>query len=155
MVKKVNCRRNDNHKKDSSGLFAIIDRFRNKKICVVGDIIADVFIYGKPYRLSREAPVVVIKHEDEVVCPGSAGNTINNLLALGAYVYPLGYIGNDSAGERIMEYFGRFKDIELGRIIRYDGCNHNQDKDPCRRYPHIKTAGNKDRQGYRQKTITS
>jgi len=109
-------------KKDSAELLSIIERFKQKKICVIGDIIADVFIYGKPYRLSREAPVVVIKHEDEIVCPGSAGNTINNLLALGAYVYPLGYMGNDEPGERIMEYFGRFKYIETRGIIRYDGA---------------------------------
>ncbi|MBP9560392.1 MAG: bifunctional hydroxymethylpyrimidine kinase/phosphomethylpyrimidine kinase [Syntrophorhabdaceae bacterium] len=99
----------------------IVDRFSKKRICVIGDIIADVFIYGKPYRLSREAPVVVIRHENEIVCPGSAGNTINNLLALGAHVYPLGFIGNDSPGERLMGYFARFKNIALDGIIRYDG----------------------------------
>ncbi|MCX5798306.1 MAG: hypothetical protein NTU90_01855 [Proteobacteria bacterium] len=43
----------------------LLEGFKGKKICVVGDIIADVFIFGKPYRLSREAPVVVVKHEEE------------------------------------------------------------------------------------------
>ena len=61
-----------------------LDNFAGKKICVVGDIIADVYIFGKPYRLSREAPVVVVKYEESKVYPGSAGNTINNLAALGA-----------------------------------------------------------------------
>ena len=60
----------------------IIDRFKEKKICVIGDIIADVYIFGKPYRLSREAPVVVIKYEGQKIFPGSAGNTISNLLVL-------------------------------------------------------------------------
>ena len=68
---------------------ALIERFKGKKICVIGDIIADIYIFGKPYRLSREAPVVVVKYEEERLYPGSAGNTINNLLALGASVYPI------------------------------------------------------------------
>lgn len=108
-------------KNKADDLLGIVDMFRGKRICVIGDIIADVFIYGKPYRLSREAPVVVIRHEKETVCPGSAGNTINNLLALGAYVHPFGYIGNDEPGNRLMEYFSRFRDINLHGIIRYDG----------------------------------
>ena len=74
-----------------------IERFREKRICVVGDVIADVYIYGKPHKLSREAPVLVIKYEEERVYPGSAGNTIANLLALGAYVFPVTCVGNDAA----------------------------------------------------------
>jgi rfaE bifunctional protein kinase chain/domain len=50
----------------------LIDGFRDRRICVVGDIIADIYIYGKPHKLSREAPVVVIKYEHERICPGSA-----------------------------------------------------------------------------------
>ncbi|MBP1736049.1 MAG: PfkB domain protein, partial [Deltaproteobacteria bacterium] len=63
------------------GQAKLIEGFKGKNICVVGDIIADIYIFGRPYRLSREAPVVVVKHEEERVYPGSAGNTINNLLA--------------------------------------------------------------------------
>lgn len=98
-----------------------IERFKGKKICVVGDIIADVYIFGKPYRLSREAPVVVVKFEESKVYPGSAGNTISNLLALGAYVYPLGFIGKDNAGKKLMQYFFQHKNIDIGGLIRHDG----------------------------------
>jgi len=99
----------------------LIERFKGKKICVVGDIIADIYVFGRPYRLSREAPVVVVKHEEERVYPGSAGNTINNLLALGAHVYPLGFIGNDSAGDRLVDFFSHFDTIEIDGFIRHDG----------------------------------
>lgn len=99
----------------------LIESFQGKKICVVGDIIADIYIFGRPYRLSREAPVVVVKHEEERVFPGSAGNTINNLLALGAHVFPLGFIGNDGAGDRLLDFFSRFHTIEMGGFIRHDG----------------------------------
>lgn len=104
-----------------SGIDKLIESFTGKKICVVGDIIADVYIFGRPYRLSREAPVVVVKHEEERVFPGSAGNTINNLLALGAHVFPLGFVGADAAGDRLVEFFSRFERIDLGGIIRHDG----------------------------------
>ena len=100
---------------------AVIGRFEGKKICVVGDIIADVYIFGKPYRLSREAPVVVVKFEESKVYPGSAGNTISNLLALGAHVYPLGFIGNDNAGKKLMQYFSQHKNIDINGFIRHDG----------------------------------
>ncbi len=102
-------------------LSEIVKRFRGKKICVIGDIIADVYIFGKPYRLSREAPVVVVQFEESKVYPGSAGNTISNLLALGAHVYPLGFIGNDNAGKKLMQHFSRHKNIDLGGLIRHNG----------------------------------
>jgi rfaE bifunctional protein kinase chain/domain len=99
----------------------LIERFKGKKICVVGDIIADIYIFGRPYRLSREAPVVVVKHEEERVYPGSAGNTINNLLSLGAHVFPLGFIGSDGAGDRLVDFFSRFDKIKMNGLLRHDG----------------------------------
>ncbi len=99
----------------------VVARFKGKKICVVGDIIADIYIFGKPYRLSREAPVVVVKYEQEMVCPGSAGNTINNLLALGAQVFPVGFIGQDEAGNKLIERFSRYKTVAFDGLIRHKG----------------------------------
>ena len=110
-------------KKDrgARGLPRFIERFAGKKICVVGDIIADVFILGKPYRLSREAPVVVVKYEGSSIYPGSAGNTINNLSALGAKVYPIGFIGDDSIGNKLMDFFASAGGVDTGGIIRHRG----------------------------------
>ncbi len=102
-------------------LVNVIDKFREKRICVIGDIIADVFIFGKPYRLSREAPVLVVKYEGQKIFPGSAGNTINNLLALGAKVSPLGFIGNDSLGNKLFDYFMRHDTIDQTGLVRYKG----------------------------------
>ncbi len=99
----------------------LIERFKGKKICVVGDIIADIYIFGKPYRLSREAPVVVVKHEEERLYPGSAGNTINNLIALGARVFPVGFMGNDDTGNRLIDYFSGCGSVDMDGFIRHDG----------------------------------
>jgi D-glycero-beta-D-manno-heptose-7-phosphate kinase len=117
-LKKQNTTKRTDNKKDFS---PYVDRFKGKKICVIGDIIADVYIFGKPYRLSREAPVVVVKYEEAKIYPGSAGNTINNLLALGAYVYPLGFVGKDSTGNKLMDYFSHFRNVDTSGIIRYEG----------------------------------
>ncbi len=86
-------------------LLQIIKRFPKTKVGVIGDMAADVYIYGKPYRLSREAPVIVVRHDYEKIIPGGAANTVNNLLQLGAHVYPLGMLGNDEAGKEIFKYF--------------------------------------------------
>jgi rfaE bifunctional protein kinase chain/domain len=99
----------------------LIDRFKEKHICVVGDVIADIYIYGKPHKLSREAPVVVIRYEDESLCPGSAGNTINNLLALGAHVHPVSCIGRDEAGDKLYAHFAGQEKIDLDGLVRHDG----------------------------------
>jgi rfaE bifunctional protein kinase chain/domain len=117
-LKKQNKMQKTDDKKDFS---RYVDQFKGKKICVIGDIIADVYIFGKPYRLSREAPVVVVKYEEAKIYPGSAGNTINNLLALGASVYPIGFIGKDSTGNKLMDYFSQFRNVDASGIIRYDG----------------------------------
>jgi D-glycero-beta-D-manno-heptose-7-phosphate kinase len=117
-LNKQNTKKETDNKKDFS---RYVDKFKGKKICVIGDIIADVYIFGKPYRLSREAPVVVVRYEEAKIYPGSAGNTINNLLALGAYVYPVGFIGKDSTGNKLIDYFSQFRNVDTSGIIRYDG----------------------------------
>ena len=80
---------------------SIIRQFSKARICVIGDMTADVFIYGKPYRLSREAPVIVVRYDSEALVPGGAANTVNNLLDLGAQVYPVGLLGRDYFGEKL------------------------------------------------------
>ena len=108
-------------KPETGNLPYFLDQFAGKKICVVGDIIADVYIFGKPYRLSREAPVVVVKYEQSKIYPGSAGNTINNLAAMGAKVYPVGFIGSDSVGGKLLDFFSGSENIDIGGIIRHAG----------------------------------
>lgn len=85
----------------------IIGRFGERQIAVFGDIVADLYIYGKPLRLSREAPVLVVRHESETLLPGSAGNTISNLSRLGVRVFPLGILGDDETGRSLLSQFSR------------------------------------------------
>ncbi len=94
----------------------IIGRFKEGRIAVFGDVIADVYIYGKPFKLSREAPVLVVRHDGETILPGSAGNTIHNLSQLGARVFPLSVLGDDEAGRSLLTQFSRMN-VEMDGLI--------------------------------------
>ncbi len=94
----------------------IIGRFKERKIAVFGDIVADIYIYGKPFRLSREAPVLVVRHDGERTVPGSAGNTIRNLSCLGIRVFPLCVLGDDEPGGFLLREFSRMN-VELDGLI--------------------------------------
>ena len=109
---------NEQYKKYSQ----IIDKFSKIKIGVIGDMIADMFIFGQPYQLSREAPVVIVKHESQKVVPGGAANTVNNILQLDADVYPVGLIGDDNNGKELINYFND-KGIDTSGFLSIGGRN--------------------------------
>jgi rfaE bifunctional protein kinase chain/domain len=83
-------------------LLNLLRKFSESKIVVVGDLIADEFLYGQVSRISREAPVLVLDCRNLVRLPGGAANAANNLLDLGAGVTIAGAIGRDESGEEIL-----------------------------------------------------
>src|SRR6056297_62963 len=76
-------------------LIKYIKKFKDKKIMVLGDLIADKFIIADPERLSREAPVLILKHQQEKILPGGGANAAANIASLGAQVDLLGVVGDD------------------------------------------------------------
>ena len=80
-----------------------IANFEGKKILVIGDMVADVYVEGRISRISREAPVLVLEHDHERLVPGGAANVIYNAAMLGATVYAAGIVGKDLAGERLSD----------------------------------------------------
>jgi rfaE bifunctional protein kinase chain/domain len=76
--------------------------FTGLRVAVVGDLIADHYLYARPTRLSREAPVMVLSHESESVGAGGAANVARNLRALGADVRVLGVTGRDTSGRELV-----------------------------------------------------
>ncbi|HXM33979.1 MAG TPA: PfkB family carbohydrate kinase [Pyrinomonadaceae bacterium] len=82
-------------------LIKIIRRFHQRKILVVGDSVADQFIYGAISRVSREAPVFILRHEHTETTPGGAANCAANLASLGASVSLISVTGNDEAGRAL------------------------------------------------------
>lgn len=86
-------------------LRATVDAFSERTIIVVGDLLVDEYLFGKPGRISREAPVLILRFTEREVMPGGAGNAANNVHALGARVLPVGVTGRDAAGEELLRLF--------------------------------------------------
>ncbi|HET9479225.1 MAG TPA: bifunctional ADP-heptose synthase [Pyrinomonadaceae bacterium] len=84
-------------------LLKIIQRFPEQKLLIVGDTIADKFLYGSISRVSREAPVFILRHESTETVPGGAANCALNLAALGANVSLVSIAGNDEAGAALRD----------------------------------------------------
>src|SRR3989440_4016891 len=83
---------------DLMRLAEIVEQFRGKKVVLYGDFVADEFQYGDISRVSREAPVLILKHRETKLVPGGGANATNNLAALGAKVSPVTAVGSDTAG---------------------------------------------------------
>ena len=101
-------------------LVRIIEDFAKLSVTVLGDLIADEFIYGEIARVSREAPVLILRHRERSVVPGGAGNAIYNLADLGVTVLPVGVIGDDEPGRMLLHAF-RQKHISVTGIRRIKG----------------------------------
>ena len=84
-------------------LVSIIHRFPQRRILVIGDSVADQFVFGSISRVSREAPVFILSHEHTETVPGGAANCAMNLASLGAEVSLVGVAGEDEAGRALRE----------------------------------------------------
>jgi rfaE bifunctional protein kinase chain/domain len=88
-----------------NALQELLRKFKGKRIVVLGDFVADVFIYGEISRVSREAPVLVLNHRETQVVPGGGANAVHNLRALGAEPLPIGILGDDTEGNQLIRHF--------------------------------------------------
>lgn len=82
-------------------LAEVIPQFANCRVLIIGDAIADRFVYGSISRVSREAPVFILRHEHTETVPGGAANCAVNVAALGAKVSLLAVTGNDEPGQQL------------------------------------------------------
>ncbi|MCP9495387.1 MAG: bifunctional ADP-heptose synthase [Pyrinomonadaceae bacterium MAG19_C2-C3] len=98
------------------GLTNIVNAFAGKRVVVIGDLIADRFIYGEISRVSREAPVLILKHERTETVPGGAANCACNLAALGAHVSIFGVVGTDEAGASLLAKLDA-ANIDTGGVV--------------------------------------
>src|SRR5689334_1543725 len=105
------------HPKQSERLKKIVESFPKVTVTVVGDLVADEFVFGEIARVSREAPVLILKHRERSVIPGGGANAINNLADLGVKVLPVGLVGRDEPGRLLLKEFRR-KKISLGGVLQ-------------------------------------
>ena len=83
----------------------ILNEFKNKTILVIGDLMLDHYIIGDVERISPEAPVQVVKAENEKYGLGGAANVANNVKSLGATPIVIGSVGDDSNGQKVRDIF--------------------------------------------------
>ncbi|GAB4108288.1 MAG: D-glycero-beta-D-manno-heptose-7-phosphate kinase [Acidobacteriota bacterium] len=84
-------------------LLTLLSQLSHRRIAVLGDFLLDEFVFGEIARVSREAPVLILRYHETQCCPGGGANTVANVAALGAEVYPVGVIGGDEAAGRLLE----------------------------------------------------
>lgn len=92
---------------------------RGKLIVVYGDIVADRFVYGTPKRISREAPVLILRQYREDILLGGGGNAINNILSLGGLPVPVSVVGNDPVGNALVEQLIG-QGVDCSGVLRVD-----------------------------------
>ncbi|MCK9230295.1 MAG: D-glycero-beta-D-manno-heptose-7-phosphate kinase [Syntrophales bacterium] len=98
----------------------ILDRFPLSRVLVIGDIMADHFIWGKVTRISPEAPVPVVSVTSESLLLGGAANVLNNVFSLGGRAFIAGIAGRDEMGSWIRERLREMKVDTDGIIITPD-----------------------------------
>ena len=105
------------HPKEADRLKKILDAFPKITVTALADLVADEFVYGEISRVSREAPVLILKHRERTVVPGGGANAINNLADLDVNVLPVGLLGDDEPGRLLMKAF-RHKRIPVSGILK-------------------------------------
>lgn len=105
---------------DLLALADCVEQFPSKTVVLFGDFVADEFQYGEISRVSREAPVLILRHRETRLVPGGGANAANNLAALGARVLPVSAVGDDAAGEALIRHF-QIKGMDVSGVLRTKG----------------------------------
>ncbi|MDP9147842.1 MAG: bifunctional ADP-heptose synthase [Acidobacteriota bacterium] len=102
---------------DLRALAEYVEQFSSKTVLILGDFVADEFQLGDISRVSREAPVLILRHRETLLLPGGGANAVNNVVDLGARVLPVSAVGDDPNGSALIEYF-RNKRVDVSGIVR-------------------------------------
>jgi rfaE bifunctional protein kinase chain/domain len=92
---------------DSADVLALIDELPGYRVAVIGDAIADEFVYGRVARVSREAPVLILEYDSTEVVAGGAGNAANNVAAMGGSALLAAVLGRDEPARRLLKSLHR------------------------------------------------
>ena len=91
--------------------------FPQKTVVIIGDLVADQFLQGMISRVSREAPVFILRHENTDTVPGAAANAAVNVASLGGKTVVIGVVGRDLNGDELVEKLEQLS-VETGSIVR-------------------------------------
>jgi rfaE bifunctional protein kinase chain/domain len=105
------------HPHSNEQLRKLVESFPKVTVTVLADLVADEFVFGEISRVSREAPVLILKHRERTVLPGGGANAIYNLADLGVNVLPVGVVGDDETGKLLIKAF-RHKHIPVTGVLK-------------------------------------
>jgi rfaE bifunctional protein kinase chain/domain len=100
-------------------MIELVRRLGGARVVVIGDLIADEYVYGRVARVSREAPVLILEYDSTEIVPGGAGNAANNVAALGGQVTLVSLIGRDEPGRRAERAL--LRRVDRGSLVRPAG----------------------------------
>ena len=100
-------------------LAEIIRSFPERRIAVLGDLMLDVYLWGRVSRISPEAPVPVVNVVNRTCCLGGAANVMRNVSTLGARAFAFGVVGRDQTGDELSGELGRHR-IGTEGVLRDD-----------------------------------
>lgn len=101
-------------------LAGVVNGFRGRRVLVIADLVADEFVYGKVERISREAPVLILKYAATDVRLGGGANAVHNIATLGGRPVPFGVLGRDENG-RLLRKQLRERAIGTTRVVNEPG----------------------------------
>lgn len=99
---------------------AVLERFDRLRVVVLGDLVLDEYVFGETTRISREAPVLILKHERTLSLPGGGANPVSNIASLGASALPVGVLGLDRAADTLLGIF-KDKGVDSSGILTRPG----------------------------------
>jgi rfaE bifunctional protein kinase chain/domain len=100
-------------------LLALVPALKGRSVAVIGDAVADEFVYGRVARVSREAPVLILEYDATDVVAGGAGNAANNVAALGGRAALVAVLGRDEPGRKLLASLHR--GVDRRRVVRHAG----------------------------------
>lgn len=98
----------------------IRNAFQQKCVVIVGDVVADQFLHGTIARVSREAPVFILRHDQTITTPGAAANAAANVASLGGNPIVIGFTGSDLNGGLVLEKLNDIG-VDTSSVVS-DGC---------------------------------
>ncbi|MGE0641763.1 MAG: bifunctional heptose 7-phosphate kinase/heptose 1-phosphate adenyltransferase [Thermoanaerobaculia bacterium] len=101
-------------------LLALVDAMAGQRVLLLADLVADRFVHGTPKRISREAPVLILRWAGEAVVPGGGANAVVNVRALGGEPLVFGVVGDDAAGGELRQALAA-REVATGGILDRPG----------------------------------
>ena len=95
-------------------LLNIIEAMQGRRVLILGDMVADIYLHGNISRISREAPVLVLEQADEKIIAGGAANVANNVATLGGKAFAVGLVGLDSGARGLKEVLAKNGAVTTG-----------------------------------------